>query len=389
MSQVVQHLRIRLYNLGAACLPAHAQQHCQGGSDEGGAALYPHVTAVINAKGGVQKTTVITSLAHRAAAEGRRVLVLDLDPQGNCAKALGFADDPLPGVQASDGGVALANSLVTGCPLVPIAVRPRMSVCAGGPGLSKALRQIATWAPRRKFEILNDLIEPIADDFDVILLDTPPTNLDIQALTLGVAAAVVIPCEIADDTAEDGVIGALTMVSAAKKRGNPTCTVAGVVLAATRLSHSTFSERRVARRTAQETTQRLRAFDSEVPILTSVLRQRADANLLRRHGRSTAELLDADDITLPRRQRRNVKRLKSTIESVIDELYPLIPTRAEGQSLACTHEPVAPDTATEATVDLSTGNDSPVKDATHKTSVDLTTNAETPASTDAKKEPTS
>ncbi|NQU37377.1 MAG: AAA family ATPase, partial [Actinobacteria bacterium] len=264
-------------------------------------------------------------------------------------------------------------------------------------GLSKALRQIATWPPRRKFEVLNDLIQPIADDFDVILLDTPPTNLDIQALTLGVAAAVVIPCEIADDTAEDGVIGALTMVGAAKKRGNPTCTVAGVVLAATRLSHSSFSERRVARRTAQETTQRLREFDPEVRILTSVLRQRADANLLRRHGRSTTELLDTNDIALPRRQRRNVKRLKSTIESVINELYTLIPARAEGQPLACTldiAERAKPtvditETATETTVDLSNTDAEPAAATTKDASVDLTKKTEMPATADAKKESTS
>ncbi len=307
-----------------------------------GVAVYPHVTAVINAKGGVQKTTVIAALAHKAVADGRRVLVVDLDPQGNCAKALGFADEPLPNVEPSDGGAALSHALITGEPLTPVTIRPGMSVCAGGPLLSKALREIATWEPARKFQALNTLIEPIADEFDMVLIDTPPTNLDIQALTLGVAATVVIPCEIADDTAEDGVIGALTMVAAARKRGNPTITVAGIVLAATRLSHSTFRERRVARATATETKARLHEFDPTVHILTNILRQRADANLVRRHGRSATELLSADDIALARGQRRNLKRLRNTVDSLIDELYPLVAARATDNGLACQLPAVQP-----------------------------------------------
>ncbi len=318
--------------------------------------MFPHVTAVINAKGGVQKTTIVAALAHRAAAEGKRVLVIDLDPQGNCAHALGYAEDGLPGVDASDGGQALAHSLLNAEPLTPREIRPGMFVCDGGPELSQALRAVASWEPARKFSVGDQLIEPIADDFDLILIDTPPTNLDVQAMTLGVCAAVVIPCEVPDDTAEEGTIGALSMVQVASKRGNPACKVAAVVLSATRISHDSFLDRRRVRTEIRDATARLHEFDPDVTVLTSFIRQHDDANLLRRYGRSTAELLSTSDIDLRRRQRRNLKRLGGTITAVLDELYPRIAMRTgPDQPLACElppRPPVSSSDTPEDTVDL-------------------------------------
>src|ERR1700712_5236535 len=70
--------------------------------------------AVINGKGGVQKTTVAANVGGLLAASGYRVLLVDMDPQGNLAEDLGYT-----GGEIDDAGQALAASLTFGGPLVP------------------------------------------------------------------------------------------------------------------------------------------------------------------------------------------------------------------------------------------------------------------------------
>ena len=72
------------------------------------------VVAVINGKGGAGKTTITANVAGLLALSGYRVLVVDLDPQGNLAEDFGYTGD-----ERDDSGRALAGSLAFGQPAAP------------------------------------------------------------------------------------------------------------------------------------------------------------------------------------------------------------------------------------------------------------------------------
>ncbi len=90
--------------------------------------------AVINGKGGVLKTTLVSNVGGLLAASGYRVLIVDLDPQGNLAEDLGYTDDP-----RNDAGRALASSLLFGgTPDLLEGIRQNLDVLMGGPELDGA-----------------------------------------------------------------------------------------------------------------------------------------------------------------------------------------------------------------------------------------------------------
>ena len=85
------------------------------------------VVAIANGKGGVGKTTLTAGLAGQIAAAGRRVLVVDTDPQGNLGRDLGYGPQD---------GNSLGLAITHGLPLdVSRGVRDRLDVVAGGPAL--------------------------------------------------------------------------------------------------------------------------------------------------------------------------------------------------------------------------------------------------------------
>lgn len=78
--------------------------------------------AVVNGKGGVGKTTITANVGGRLAASGYRLLLVDMDPQGNLAEELGYT-----GSAVNDGGLAPAHALAFGVPIKPVEnVRPQL-----------------------------------------------------------------------------------------------------------------------------------------------------------------------------------------------------------------------------------------------------------------------
>ncbi len=148
--------------------------------------------AVINVKGGVGKTTVVANLGGLLAASGYRVLLVDLDPQGNLGEELGYTGAP-----TDDGGAALAASLTTGVPLVPVAdVRPGLDVVPGGPELDPAAARLVLAAqddPLAAKRSLTALLLDTAPDYDMVLLDCPPGQEPLQQAALAAARWALIP----------------------------------------------------------------------------------------------------------------------------------------------------------------------------------------------------
>ena len=130
-----------------------------------------NMVAVTNGKGGVLKTSLVANLAGAAALSGWDVLAIDLDPQGNLARDFGYAE-------SSDQGASMVDAVIRGQAVVPMReVRSNLDVIAGGERLedltSELDRQALKGDQRSLLGAIERVIAPIADRYNLILVDTP------------------------------------------------------------------------------------------------------------------------------------------------------------------------------------------------------------------------
>lgn len=159
------------------------------------------VIAVINGKGGVLKTFLTANLSGFFAANGYRVLVVDLDQQGSLARDYGVRDD-----DDYDHGKALAAALMVQAPLTNArkSVRENIDLIPGGRHLSGVSGYLMTKTPEQAILSLAQALEPFAGEYDVVLLDGPPGDQAIQNSALGAARWAIIPTK-SDATSLDGL----------------------------------------------------------------------------------------------------------------------------------------------------------------------------------------
>lgn len=185
--------------------------------------------AVINGKGGVLKTTLVANCAGMLAASGFKVLAVDLDPQGNLAEDLGYDDAP-----DNDEGQSLAAALMFGsAPSVRRDVRPNLDVLVGGPELDSASAGLAAPAltTRKKRDprlALANLLEPLAEDYDLIFLDCPPGDEMLQTNAIAAAKWALVPVK-SDKSSRKGLSAVARRLDAAVDV-NPELDLLGVVL---------------------------------------------------------------------------------------------------------------------------------------------------------------
>ncbi len=181
------------------------------------------VVVVAQGKGGVGKTSLTANVAGLAALAGHRVLAVDLDPQGNLARDLGY--------EPTDGELLL-QAFVGGRRVPVLAdVRPRLDVVPGGPAVADLLG-IAFARSGRGGKDLAGLLyaafAPLVGAYDLVLVDTPPGERLLVEAALSIASYVVIPTR-SDDASFDGLERVAERCVAARDR-NASLALLGVCL---------------------------------------------------------------------------------------------------------------------------------------------------------------
>lgn len=173
------------------------------------------IISIVNHKGGVGKTTTVASLGVALSQLGRRVLLVDLDPQGNLTDSL----------SVSSTGRTLYEALRDGKRLPLAEVRPGLSVCPSSIDLVSMDLELSG-VPRREYR-LQDLLSPL--DFDYILLDCPPSLGLLTANALTASTEVFVP--LTPEALPAKGLGTLLDVIQRTKEGlNPSLRLGGIII---------------------------------------------------------------------------------------------------------------------------------------------------------------
>lgn len=180
------------------------------------------VLAIANQKGGVGKTTTAINLSACLAQMGKKVLVIDIDPQGNATSGLGVDKRNLKCsvydvlIHDDEAKNAVVKTSVTGLFMIPSSIE-----------LAGAEIELVSLMARER--MLATAIEPIKNDYDFVIIDAPPSLglLTLNALAAADKVMVPIQCEF---YALEGLSQLVKTINLVKKHINKELVIEGVVL---------------------------------------------------------------------------------------------------------------------------------------------------------------
>lgn len=183
----------------------------------------PRCIAIANQKGGVGKTTTAINLGAALAAEGQRVLVIDLDPQGNASTGLGIDPD--------QRNYTTYDLLIEGMALREIVLPTGVDnlwIAPATTDLSSADVELVS-NENRAFLLKDALTPAVLAGFDIVLMDCPP-SLNLLTVNAMVAAdAVLVPLQ-SEFFALEGLSQLMLTIREVRQSANPALRIEGVVL---------------------------------------------------------------------------------------------------------------------------------------------------------------
>lgn len=179
------------------------------------------IIAIANQKGGVGKTTTSINLSACLAEKGKKVLTIDIDPQGNTSSGLGIKKDEL---KYTVYDLIIGNCNIDDCLIENI--YKSLSLLPSNVNLAGAEIELIG-VEEREF-ILKKEIDKIKDDYDFIIIDCPPSlnTLTINAMTTADTILVPIQCEY---YALEGLSQLIHTINLVRQRLNPELEIEGVV----------------------------------------------------------------------------------------------------------------------------------------------------------------
>ena len=179
------------------------------------------IIAIANQKGGVGKTTTAINLSSCIASKGKKVLVIDIDPQGNTTSGFGIEKNELENTIYE---LILGDSSIEDC--IVKDTFPNISVLPSNVNLAAA--EIELIGIDRKEYILKNEVDWVKERYDFIIIDCPPSLslLTINAMTTADSVLVPIQCEY---YALEGLRQLIHTINLVKERLNPELDMEGVV----------------------------------------------------------------------------------------------------------------------------------------------------------------
>ncbi len=184
-----------------------------------------NVIAFANGKGGVGKTSLTANFAALAAHAGWQVLAVDLDPQGNLGADLGYEQS-----STGDDGRELMNALLEQRPPQPlVGVRENLDVLAGGAALDGLVELVAGKPDATRLHLVRNPLSAIADRYDLVVMDCPPSGGIVLQAILAAASFVVVPTR-RDLASMQGLSRVAREFATVRSAVNPDLRLLGVVL---------------------------------------------------------------------------------------------------------------------------------------------------------------
>ena len=176
------------------------------------------VFTVFNQKGGVGKTTTVVNLSHALTKIGKKVLIVDMDPQGNSTSGLGFYDFDLMiyDFLMENNGKALYKTNYENVHIIP--ANREFS------GVEIELAKGGDW----QFKLKNAL-EPVINDYDYVLIDSPPSLGILSMMSLIASNYIIIPVQC-EYYALEGVSQLMDTINLVKDNFNPNLEIGGVLM---------------------------------------------------------------------------------------------------------------------------------------------------------------
>jgi chromosome partitioning protein len=220
------------------------------------------IIAVANQKGGVGKTTTTLNLGAALQEAGKRVLLVDLDPQGNLSVAAGIVD--IDTVHPSIGDLLglTARGKASAGPFIEnaiVASPSGMDIVVSNSALSAAELGLVSSLTRES--ALASILKPAESKYDYILIDCLPSLGLLAINALRAASRIVIPVQ-ADFLAVQGLAQIFETIAAVREQLNPDLSILGVLL--TLVDQRTAHSREVVRTVRSSLLGQVNVFETEV-----------------------------------------------------------------------------------------------------------------------------